>query len=181
MSAVKDGLKWYAVHTRSNFEDHIIGDLAARGLEGYCPAHDEIHQWKDRKKKISVPLFPGYVFVRFIDVPATRSVVTRTRGVARILGAAGSIEPVPEREIEAVRRLVTARVGSYAIPLVKEGEWVRVCRGPLQGLEGTLIRVKNQSRLAVSVTLLSRSVAAEVDIRDVAAVPEAGGSKCIRI
>jgi transcription antitermination factor NusG len=159
--------KWYAVHTRSNFEKRIADELSAKGLESYLPSYEELHQWKDRKKKVDLPLFPGYVFTRFYDCPEARIAVLRTAGVVRILGQSGGIEPVPEQEIEGVRSVLGSKLPCYAHPLLREGAWVRVRRGALQGVEGLLVRLKNQTRLVVSVTLLSRSVAAEIDAADV--------------
>jgi transcription termination/antitermination protein NusG len=159
--------QWYAVHTRSNFEKRTADELQARGVSSYLPAYLEIHQWKDRKQKVSRPLFPGYVFGQFSDYPEARLQVLKTVGVVRILGFNGEIEPISEREIEAVRRILDARVPCFAHPLLSEGRRVRVIRGALAGLEGILARIKNQSRLVVSVPLLNQSVAAEMNASDV--------------
>jgi transcription antitermination factor NusG len=159
--------RWYAVHTRSNFEKRIATELSAKGIETFVPSYQEVHQWKDRKQKLEVPLFAGYVFTRFADQAETRIAVLRTTGVARILGGVGTIEPVPDHEIEAVRSLMQYNVACYPCPILREGAWVRVIRGALTGAEGLLVRIKNQTRLVVSVTLLSRSVSAEIDARDV--------------
>ena len=158
---------WYAVHTRSRFDQRVASELGSRGFESYFPAYEEIHQWKDRKKKVAVPLFPGYVFVRFADSPGLRLRILHTAGVARILGNGGMIEAVPDEEIEAVQGLLRANVPYHAHPFLREGVQVRVKRGALKGLEGTLVRFKNRARLVISVALIAQSVAAEVDIRDV--------------
>jgi transcription antitermination factor NusG len=159
--------RWYAVHTRSNFELAVSSELAAKGVECYLPAVEEIHHWKDRKKLVEVPLFRSYVFVRIADADANRLIVQRTWGVARILGNAGEIEPVPDAEIESVRLLLTGRAPVVGHPFLREGDWVRVKHGALTGLEGILIRIKNQFRLVVSVNLLCQSVATEIDASDV--------------
>lgn len=158
---------WYAVHTRSNFEQRVAGELGSKGFESYLPAYEETHQWRDRKKKVAVPLFPGYVFVRLADSPGLRLPILQTAGVVRILGNGGAIEAVPDEEIDAVRGLLRSKVHCHAHPFLREGVRVRVKRGALQGLEGTLVRFKNQVRLVISVSLIAQSVAAEVDIRDV--------------
>ncbi len=158
---------WYAAQTRSNFERRIAAELAAKQIESYLPAYEEIHQWKDRKKTIAVPLFPGYVFVRFVDRPEIRLRVLQTAGVVRVLGQAGEIEPIPQTQIEAVRAVVESRVKYRVHPLLREGKPVRVIRGPLTGLKGLLVHIKNEARLVVSVPLLGQSVAAEVNTRDV--------------
>lgn len=175
---------WYAIHTRSNFEVRVARELLERGLESYLPAYQEIHQWKDRKQIVTVPLFPGYVFARFDDSSQVRLTVLQTIGVARILGHCGKCEPVPDYELDAVRRLLESKVPCFAHPFLEEGAWVRMRRGPLRGLEGLLVRIKNQTRLIISVTLLSQSLAAEVDASDVLpALRPSGkqGSRCTRI
>jgi transcription antitermination factor NusG len=162
---------WYAVHTRSHFERRVADELSAKGVENYVATYEEIHQWKDRRKAVQVSLFPGYVFARFADTPERRLPLVQTTGVVRILGHGGAIEAIPEAEIEAVRTLLNARVPYFAHPFLREGMRVRVVRGPLQDLEGMLVRIKNQTRLVLSVTLISQSVAAEVNLRDVAPAP----------
>jgi len=128
----------------------------------------ELHQWKDRQKMVEVPVFRSYVFARFSDSSDSRVAVLRCDGAARILGSQDSMTPVPQEEIEAVRRmLATATARCLAHPLLREGAWVRVKRGPLKNLEGLLVRVKNQTRLVVSITLLSQSVSTEVGVSDV--------------
>jgi transcription antitermination factor NusG len=158
---------WYAIHSRSNFEKRIGMELEGKGIEHYLPAYNEIHQWKDRKRVVSVPLFPGYVFARFVDEPGLRRSVLTTSGIVRILGNSAGIEPVPDSQIEAVRNMLNSRVPCFAHPLLREGTPVRVTRGPLEGVEGLLARIKNQTRLVISIPLLNQSVAAEVNAWDV--------------
>jgi len=171
--AMKGGLStrlcshWYAVQTRSRFERSVEAELTAKGLETYLPAVREIHRWKDRKKQVDVPLFSGYVFTRIPDHPTRRLDVLRTNGTVRILGNGAGIEPVPDYEIEAIRQLLQARVTCFSHPFLRQGAWVRVKYGPLEGVEGLLTRMKNQSRLVISVQMLSQSVATEIDAEDV--------------
>ena len=158
--------KWYAIRSRSNFEKKIATELDGRGVEHYLPAYDEIHQWKDRKRAITVPLFPGYVFARFVDEPGLRRTVLTASGIVEILGNSRGPEPIPDDQIEAVRALLDSRVRCFAHPLLREGMRVRVIRGALEGMEGLLVRVKNQARLVISIPLLNQSVAAEVNAWD---------------
>jgi transcription antitermination factor NusG len=158
---------WYAIHGRSNFEKRIAGELSEKGITSYLPAFEEVHQWKDRKRKVEMPLFPGYVFARFFDDPETRLRVLRTAGVVRILGRGGEIEAVPEKQIESVRTVLTSRIPCFAHPMLRVGSPVRVVRGPLRGLEGMLARSKRQARLVVSVPLLNQSVTVEMNASDV--------------
>jgi transcription antitermination factor NusG len=164
---------WYAVHTRSHFERQVVTEVTGNGLHCYLPSYEEEHQWKDRKKKVSLPLFPGYLFVRLRDLPTERMTVLKARGVVQIVGSGGRIEPVTEEEVEAVRRVLDSRLACHGHPFLRTGMRVRVKRGILRGLEGLLIRVKNQARLVISVNLIAQSVAAEIDITDVE--PATGG------
>jgi len=160
-------LQWYAVRTRSNCEKKVSSALLKKGIEHYLPMFREVHQWKDRKKIVEQPLFPGYLFARIVDSHESRLSVLSREGVVSILGSVETIEAVPESEIEGVRRLLAASVCCQAHPLLQEGAWVRVRRGPLQNLEGLLVRVKNQARLVVSLNLLSQSVSTEIDANEV--------------
>ena len=159
--------RWYAVQTRSRFEKVVRAEFAARGIEHYLATFEDVHQWKDRKKLVELPLFSGYIFARVTDTDAERLRILRTNGVVRILGSAGGIEPIPDYEIEAIRQLLLSGKRCYTHPFIREGAWVKVRRGPLAGIEGRLVRVKNQTRLVLSVELLSQSVATEVDAWDV--------------
>jgi transcription antitermination factor NusG len=167
MSLFGDEVNWYAVRTRSNFETRVATQLAAKGFEHYLPAYEETRQWKDRRQKISVPLFSGYVFARFHDSAEERVRVLATTGVAGVLGCGGRPEAVRVEELAAVRGLLDSRAACILYPYLKKGDWVRVRRGPLQGLEGYLVRFKGDARLVISVSALAQSVAAELDARDV--------------
>jgi transcription antitermination factor NusG len=158
---------WYAVQTRSRFEKAVRTELTCRGIENYLPEFAEIHQWKDRKKTVTLPLFPGYVFARFEELGDTRLEVLRTHGVVRILGNGSAIEPILYTEIASIQKLLRSGNHFYPYPFVRKGSWVRVRRGPLCGLEGRLIQIKSETRLVLSVDLLSRSVATEVYAQDI--------------
>jgi transcription antitermination factor NusG len=158
---------WYAVHTRSNFEVRVADQFSAKNIENYLPAYEEMHQWQDRKRKVLVPLFPGYLFVRIGEHTQTRLPLLQTSGVVRIVGQGGKDEPVSGHEVEAIRSVLKSNTPCFAHPFLREGAWVRVKRGPLKGVEGYFVRLRNQSRLVISVNVLSQSVATEVDCRDV--------------
>ena len=174
-AAAAPGPHWFAVYTRSNFEKKVASELAARRVDSYLPLVEQVHQWKDRRKVVETPVFPGYVFARFADQPSARLNVLRALGVVRILGQGESIEPVPDWEVESIRRLLQAHVPCFAHPFLREGAWVRVKRGPLKDVEGLLVRVKSKTRLVLSVALLSQSVATEIDILDVEVLRPAAG------
>jgi len=159
--------QWYAVHTRSRFEKAVSTQLSAKAVEVYLPSFGEVHKWKDRNKFVEMPVFPGYVFVRFAGDSATRLQIMKTPGAVRILGNRDTILPVPDDEINSVRRLLLSTGKCASHPFVREGDWVRVRRGPLQDLEGLLVRIKNQNRLVIAIELLSQAVSTEVDAGDV--------------
>jgi transcription antitermination factor NusG len=159
--------RWYAVQTRSRFEKSVAAQLSAKSVENYLPAFEEEHRWKDRRKIVEMPAFPGYVFARFADDGGARLRILKTSGAVRILGRGEEIEPVADHEIDSVRLLLKSRTRCSPHPFVREGAWVRVRRGPLKDLEGLLVRVKSYSRLIVSIELLSQAVATEVDTNDV--------------
>jgi len=159
---------WYAIHTRSNFEARVATEFAGKDVDHYLPVFNQVHQWKDRKKTVRVPLFPGYLFVRLADHSPARARVLQTAGVVRILGSERMPEPVPDHEISSIQQMLQEGEGKCSChPLLREGSRVRVRRGPLKGLEGRLVRIKNETRLVVSITILSQSVSTEIDSADV--------------
>ena len=164
---------WYAVRTRSKFEVKVRTRLFDKGVECYLPVLHETHRWKDRNKEIEVPVFPGYLFPRLVDSSESRLAVLRTEGVVGILGQRERIEPVPDAEIDALRRMLASNPRCLAHPFLQEGAWVRVKRGALKNVEGLLVRVKNQTRLVLSIALLSQSVSTEIDAQDVECVRSA--------
>jgi transcriptional antiterminator NusG len=162
--------RWYAIQTRSRFEETVVAQLTARAVETYFPSFEEIHQWKDRKRVVKMAAFPGYVFARFAEDSDSRVHILQARGAVRIVGHGGGIEPIPDSDIDSVRLLLGHKGRCFSNPFLREGTWVRVHRGPLKNLEGLFIRFKNSCRIVVSIELVSQSVAAEVDASDVEAV-----------
>ncbi len=164
---------WYAVHTRSNFEKRVLSEVSARQIEAYLPVFKAVHRWKDRNKCVETPVFSSYVFVRFPDCDSTRLRILRTPGVVRILGNNGRLEPIPDSQIEAVRRMVQDSRSCFIHPLLREGMRVRVIRGALKGVEGLFVRAKSSCRLVITLPLLSQSIASEIDAADVEPLPDA--------
>ena len=126
-----------------------------------------MHSWTDRRKVVDVPVFRGYVFARFEDSGKNRLTILQTPGVARIVSTCGGIDPIPEGEIAAVQQLLSSGVKCAPHPFLQEGDWVRVTKGPLQGVEGLFLRHKGPTRLLISVSLISQSVAAEIEVGDI--------------
>lgn len=163
--AMCEGSAWWALYTRHQHEKTVAEMLSAKGLEVFLPLYVTRRRWKDRNKVLSLPLFPGYLFVQ--GGPDRRLQVLTTPGIHMILCNGDHPAIIPELEIEAIRRAVE---GSYRIephPFLKCGDRVRVKRGALEGVEGVLVRKKNMCRLVLSVDLLERSVAVEIDASDV--------------
>ncbi len=152
---------WYAIRVRSRCEQLVSAGLRARGFEEFLPRYWSERTWSDRRKRVEMPLFPGYVFCR-LDVHRRQNVVM-TPGVVSIVGCGSKPEAVPEDDIQAVCRLVDSGILTVPFPFMRTGQRVVIERGPLCGLEGTLVEVKSRLRLVVSIEMLQRSVAAEVD------------------
>lgn len=166
--------QWYVAQTRSNFEKRIASELALKGVHAYLPCLEEVHRWKDRSQRVSLPLFSGYVFVRITDSPESRLQVLASAGVVRLLGSGANLEPVLEAELNSIRLLLASSVPCQRHPFLRAGDPVRIKRGPLKGCEGYLDRSKNTTRLVVSVSLLSRSVSAELDVCDIDPILRSG-------
>jgi transcription antitermination factor NusG len=153
---------WYVVVVRTNFERVTSLRFQEKGYDTFLPLYRAQRKWSDRRKEIEVPLFSGYTFCRF-DA-AHRLPILQTPGVVSIVGtkATGPI-PVDENEIKAVRTMLDSELPVGPWPFLREGNFVSVERGPLAGVEGIVVEVKSNFRLVVSVSLLQRSVFAEID------------------
>jgi transcription antitermination factor NusG len=152
---------WFAVRVRSNQERIAIAHLRERGYEQFAPSYKSERRWSDRTKQIDQWLFPGYVFCRFD--PGDRLAVLTAPGVVDLVGFGRAPEPIPDQEIERVRRMVESGLLVTPYPFLNVGQAVLIERGPLTGLEGILVELKGRRRLVVSINLLQRSVSAEVD------------------
>lgn len=152
---------WYAVHTRHQHEKLVARMLANKGFEVFLPLYSDVRQWRDRTKRVELPLFSCYVFLRG-NLDRRLAIVT-TPGIHGLVSSAGKLAPIPEEEIQAIHSVIENRIKVEPHPFLKCGDLVRVKSGALRGLEGFLARKKGQTRLIISVSLLERSVAAEVD------------------
>ena len=156
---------WYAVHVRSRSEFTVSEHLTVSGYDTYVPSYKEIRRWSDRVKQIQIPFFPGYVFCR-ININA-RLPVMQAPGVLSIVGFGNRFAPVDEADIAAVRAVADSPMFARPCPYLAVGQRVSLTGGPLAGIDGLLMAVKNERRLVVSVHLLQRSVAVQVDMADV--------------
>jgi transcription antitermination factor NusG len=153
--------KWYALTVRYQHERQTERALQSKGLETLVPLYRSPRQWSDRVKSVDLPLFAGYVFCRFtVD---GRMQVLDTPGVGRIVGFGGALAPIDNSEIADIQRLLALNLPLAPWPYLKAGDRIRVERGPMRGLEGTLLRTKDALRLVIGVELLQRSIAVEVD------------------
>lgn len=159
---------WCAVYTRHQHEKTIGEMLQAKGFEVFLPLYETTRRWKDRRKVLSLPLFPCYVFVR--GAHERRLPVLTTPGVYMIISRGERIATIPAEEIEAIRRTVEGSFNVEPHPFLRCGERVRVIRGSLEGVEGVLTRKKNLYRLVLSVDMLAQAVSVEIDALDVVPV-----------
>ena len=152
---------WFALRVRSRHENTVAAILGGKGYEWFVPLYKSRRLWSDRIKEIQLSLIPGYVFCRFD--PQHRFPILTTPGVVSVVGIGKCPIPIDDAEIAAIQAAVRSGFPSRPWPFLQIGQRVRVEHGPLCGLEGILLYVKGQRRLVLSVTLLQRSVAVEVD------------------
>jgi transcription antitermination factor NusG len=159
------GPRWHALWTRSHCERLVWDQLASKGFDAFLPTVDVWSRRTGIRHRIQVPMFPGYLFLRRTMDKESYIEVRKARGLVGVLGERwDSLAVVPDREIEAIQRVAQARVPVLAHPHLREGQRVRVIRGPLADVEGILVRQEpHQGVLVLSVGLLRRSVAVEVD------------------
>jgi transcriptional antiterminator NusG len=159
-------VQWYAIWTRSRHEQVVREQLEQKQIEAFLPTVTKWSRWKDRKKKIDWPLFPGYCFARFNVLD--RLPILKCAGVVNIVAFEGG-EPaaIPEHEILGIRLLVQSNLAYDPCPFIREGALVEVVYGPLKGVIGRLLRKNDKARLVLSVDLIGQAVSVEVDAADV--------------
>jgi transcription antitermination factor NusG len=156
---------WFALQVRMRHESGVADHLESKGYEWFLPLYKARRRWSDRIKEIDAALFPGYLFCRFN--PLDRLPILKTPGVTQIVGYNRVPVPVDEQEIEAIRTIVNSGVPNFPCPYLEVGSKMRIEAGALRGLEGILTDVKGKRRLVLSITLLQRSVAVEIDSESV--------------
>ena len=157
--------RWYALKTRSRHEKRVRDQLLLRDIDTFLPLCESWRQWKDRKKKIELPLFPGYCFARFPLVERLR--VLNVLGVAHLVSIKGRPEPIMEDELNASKQLVSTKLEYDPHPFLEEGMDVEVVRGPLAGVRGKLLRKDRVTRLVLAVTLVRQAAVVEIHPADV--------------
>jgi len=159
--AQKCDLPWFALQVRARHETGVASFLEAKGYEQFVPLYKCRKRWSDRIKVMEAPLFPGYLFCRFD--PQYRLPILKTPGVMQIVGYNRVPTPIDESEINAIQTLIGSGLPTQPWPFLTVGDRVRIESGSLCGLEGIVVKLKQNHRLVVSITLLRRSVAVEID------------------
>ena len=156
---------WFAVWTRNQYEPRVSDRLRSKRFEVFLPCVRVPSRRRDRRVVLDQPLFPGYLFLRFAPSRAGYISVVSIDGVVRVLGDGWeTLQPVPDEQVEAVRRLVTSAEGARAVPWIRVGDRVRIAHGPLAGLEGLVRdRCRGRATFVVNVDLLQRSVGVELE------------------
>jgi transcription antitermination factor NusG len=160
----RQNFAWYAAYTCARHEKYVSRQLQDRAIENFLPTYRSVRHWKDRRKEIELPLFPGYVFIRLLNDDRIR--VLEIPGVVRFVSFNGKPACLQSSEIESLRNGVGNGIHAEPHPYLKVGQRVRVKYGPLAGTEGILLRKKDHLRLVISLDLIMRSIAAEVQATD---------------
>jgi transcription termination/antitermination protein NusG len=156
---------WFAIWTRSRHEHVVREQIERKHFDAFLPTITRWSRWKDRKKKIDWPLFPGYCFARFEQEEALS--ILKCTGVVNIVSVEGKPAPIPDHEIEGIRLLLASHLQYDPCPLIREGMMVEVTHGALKGVVGRLVRKGAHARLILSVDLIGQGVSVEVDAADV--------------
>jgi transcriptional antiterminator NusG len=158
--------QWFAVWTRSRHEQVVRDQHVRKHIDSFLPTITRWSRWKDRKKKVDWPLFPGYCFARFD--PDDALPILKCTGVVNIVSFDGKPAPIPDQELENIRLLIDSRLQYDPCPLIHEGMMVEVIHGPVRGVVGRLLRKDaHHARLVLSVDLIGQAVSVEVDAADV--------------
>ncbi len=160
--------EWYAVHVRSRHEMQVFNRLTLKGVETFCPSVERQRKWKDRKKMVAFPLFPGYIFVHITKESGNLLNVLKVKGVVRMLCTLpGEPDPIPAEQISSLQKLVENKEALDPYPYLIEGQTVQITQGPLSGIEGILVRKLDKHVLVLSVDVLRQGVAVTINAADV--------------
>jgi transcription elongation factor/antiterminator RfaH len=156
--------RWYAAYTRARHEKRIAEQLDLRQLEFFLPLYEKLSRWQDRRVRLELPLFPGYIFVRL--ALKERLAVLQVPGVVRLVGFGGLPAPLPEGQVETLRQALTEQLHAEPHPFLASGRRVRVRHGPLAGYEGILVRRKGNYRVVLAVDMILRSIIVDIEATD---------------
>jgi transcription antitermination factor NusG len=167
VTLVPEGSSWYAIQTMARHEKRVDSQLQEKGIFTFLPLLQEVHRWSDRQRKVDVPLFNCYSFVRVVPTVENRVKVLSTPGAICFVGNERQGTPIPDEEIESLRTAIREKIPFALHPFVSAGKRVRIRGGSLDGVEGILMRQGTDQSLIVSVELLRRSVSIRVEGYDV--------------
>jgi transcription antitermination factor NusG len=170
-------VRWYAVHTRARHEKKVAASLQGEGITAFLPLLNQLHRWSDRRKQVEVPMFSCYVFVHSDLSPEQRQAVLKTSGVLAFVGNHEGALPIPDAEIEVVRRLINQQVPFSPYPYIKVGQRVRIRGGALEGMEGILVGRNSERKMVVSVELIQKSVLISLAGYDIEVVDPGSGDR----
>lgn len=156
---------WYAGYTAARHEKRVAEHFSQRGVEHFLPLYDTIHRWNNGRHRVSLPLFPGYIFVRIPLQERLR--VLEVPGFVRLVGFNALPQPLPESDITKMKDALSQGVLAEPYPYLTVGTRVEVRSGPLAGLTGFLLRRQNKYRVVISVDLIMQSMVVEVAAEDV--------------
>lgn len=154
-------MKWYALYTRPRHEKKVHDQLLEKGVESFLPMIERLRQWKDRKKRVELPLFNSYVFIK-IDLK-NRYTALQTNGVVRMVSFGGVPAAIPDWQIEQLRRVIeypdTLELENY----LRAGDWVEVIDGPFRGIKGRLRELRGQTRVVINIDGIFQSASFVID------------------
>jgi transcription antitermination factor NusG len=165
LASGSEPLAWYAVLTRSRHERKVHDQLMSRGIESFLPSVSRWSRWRDRRKLIDWPLFPGYCFARCYSDDVRP--VLMCKGVVHLVSFAARPAPVPDYEIDGIRRLLESTLPHDPCPFIDVGMMVEVVYGPLRGVRGRLVQKERNTRLVLAIEMLGRALSVQVDAADV--------------
>ena len=166
-SALQEELRWYALHTRARHERVVEWRLRDQGMEAFLPTALEVHRWSDRKKKVEVPLFNCYVFIRCALSAEDRTRVYQVESVHGFVGTRGVSLPIPDEQIESIQKVLTQSAPWRSYPFLKVGQRVRIRGGAMDGVEGVFVAENGDHSLVISIDAIQRSMAVRIDGYDV--------------
>jgi transcription antitermination factor NusG len=155
--------KWFALLTRARHEKLVVQRLHESGVTTFLPLVREVRRWSDRRKTVEFPLFSCYVFAKLAPTNRGRLQALQVDGVLKVVGTRVEGTPIPEEQIDAVRRILEERLPWHSHPFLKIGQRVRVRSGALQGVEGILVARSGESSIVVSIDAIQRSLAVRIE------------------
>ena len=158
---------WYAVHTVARHEKRVAAQLEEKRVCTFLPLLHQVRRWSDRRSVVETPMFSCYAFVRMVQSVEERLRVLRTPGVLGFVGSERQGTPIPEEQIESLRKAISEKVPCLSHPFIDVGKRVRICGGALDGVEGILMLQGRDRSLVISVELLQRSVSIRVEGYDI--------------